>query len=419
MSFLAGVLFWFLRLPTKIVAWHRLPGGLLGGLAVGGLRHVLREENLVDTEKLTPADPTPDPDDNSSRTYDGSYNDLTYPTMGQAKTRRFARNVPLRYAYPEDEPAILQPSPRTVSLELMTRHEFQPASSLNLIAAAWIQFQVHDWFGHTTTDAGPWELELPDDDPWHEHPMRVDRTAVDPIWSPDEGIPPAYINTSAHWWAGSQIYGSTDERSKQLRSWEDGKLIIGEDGLLPVDPTTGVDITGFSENWWMGLSLLHTLFTLEHNAICDGLKREYPSWNDERLFHHARLINAALIAKIHSIEWTPGILAHPAVQVGMGANWWGLFGRWVRTNVGRIGSSEILSGIPGSRADHHSGIYAMTEEFTSVYRLHPLIPDEFSIRSRSDDTEIMRPALTDVVFGNSRKRLNEMFEKGMSMEDAV
>lgn len=30
----------------------------------------------------------------------------------------------------------------------MTRKEFIPATTLNLLAAAWIQFQTHDWFVH-------------------------------------------------------------------------------------------------------------------------------------------------------------------------------------------------------------------------------------------------------------------------------
>jgi hypothetical protein len=41
---------------------------------------------------------------------------------------------------------------------------------------------------------------------------------------------------------------------------------------------------------------------------------------------------------------------------------------------------EILSGIPGSPTDYHTAPYAMTEEFTAVYRLHSLLPDEFSFR---------------------------------------
>ena len=39
---------------------------------------------------------------------------------------------------------------------------------------------------------------------------------------------------------------------------------------------------------------MHTLFALEHNAICDRLQLEFPNWTDEQLFQTARLINASL-----------------------------------------------------------------------------------------------------------------------------
>jgi hypothetical protein len=57
------------------------------------------------------------------------------------------------------------------------------------------------------------------------------------------------------------------------------------------------------------------------------LKAHHPTWTDEQLFLTARLINAALIAKIHTIEWTPGILDHPALHRAMNANWYGVLPR--------------------------------------------------------------------------------------------
>jgi hypothetical protein len=111
------------------------------------------------------------------------------------------------------------------------------------------------------------------------------------------------------------------------------------------------------------------------------LKGHHPSWDDERLFLTARLINAALSAKIHTIEWTPGILNCDALKIAMNANWYGALPRWVKRNFGHIGSSELLSGIVGSPLDHHAAPYSITSEFVSVYRLHPLIPDEYAIRS--------------------------------------
>ena len=102
---------------------------------------------------------------------------------------------------------------------------------------------------------------------------------------------------------------------------------IGDDGLLPLDPDPrlhGIDHAGFNNNWWLGLSLLHTLFVKEHNAICDALKRTYSGWSNDQLFDKARMINAALIGKIHTVEWTPAILANPVLEQSMNIVWSGL-----------------------------------------------------------------------------------------------
>ena len=77
-------------------------------------------------------------------------------------------------------------------------------------------------------------------------------------------------------------------------------------------------------------------------------------WSDDLLFKKARLINAALIAKIHTIEWTPAILGHPALQIGMRANWFGIAGERIKELFGRLSSSEVFSGIPGSPTEHHA-----------------------------------------------------------------
>jgi hypothetical protein len=81
------------------------------------------------------------------------------------------------------------------------------------------------------------------------------------------------------------------------------------------------------------------------------------------------------MAKIHTVEWTPAILGHPALQIGMNANWWGLAGEKLTKLLGRISkTSEIISGIPGSGTDQDGIPYSLTEEFVSVYRMHSLIP---------------------------------------------
>lgn len=365
------------------IGWDRLPAPL--GLAVlAGIRNTLRKKNLHDTS-TAPAIPTADPVADgerylSARTPDGTFNDLSNPRMGAAGSR-FGRNFPIEYSYPEPEPAILSPNPRTVSRELLTRDQFAPATTLNVLAAAWLQFMIHDWFSHgKSLKENPWKLPLKEDDTWHEHPMIVLRTRPDPTRPPgNDGAPPTYVNVNSHWWDGSQVYGATKDAQERQRS-EGGKLGVGPNGLIPINPEALAQ-----PGAWLGLALLVNLFTLEHNAICDHLRAEYPSMSADDLFSKAQLVNSALLAKIHTVEWTPGILGHPTLQIAMRANWWGLAGEWAYRRFGRLSRSELISGIVGGETNHFNVPYALTEEFVAVYRMHPLIPDDYSFRSATND----------------------------------
>jgi hypothetical protein len=394
----------------RSVGWHRLPRPL-GILTLVGLRTRLRERNLHDTGVPAASDElvgrASDPAWTSARTVDGTLNDLGQPLMGSTGTR-FGRNVPVDQTWPERPPEILEPNPRLVSRELLTRDSFIAATSLNVLAAAWLQFEVHDWFSHGKGEVeNPWEVELADDDPWWERPMHIPRTRRDPTHT-GNGSPPTFVTADSHWWDGSQIYGSRREFTDKLRAHEEGKLRFDPTGLLPRDLEEGLDLSDVAGNFWIGLGVLHTLFSLEHNAICDALRAEHPSWSDDELFTHARLVNAALMAKIHTVEWTPAIIAHPTTRYAMNANWWGLMGERFRKRFGRLGSSEVLSGIPGSPTNHHGVPYSLTEEFVAVYRMHPLLPDEFVFRSVQNDEVLQERTFPEVGVLSTRGLLEEM-----------
>jgi hypothetical protein len=363
--------------------WYELPTTSLKALNLLSLRLDLRDLNLFDTS--TPIRKhgleDPPPEALRARRPDGKWNDLNDPEMGSTGTA-FTRNINPRRIKPEKPPRLYDPSPRTVSLELMTRDQFKPAVNLNVLAQAWIQFENHNWFFHGRGKPDD-VLEVPLDpgDDWPENPMRVRRTVAIPAHSSGVGKrgPIDYGNTETHWWDGSQIYGSDQETQTAVRTFEGGKLKIQPDGRLPEDPDQhGIDLTGFNENWWFGLSCLHTLFTKEHNAICDVLRRENPGWDDQRLFDTAWLINSALMAKIHTVEWTPGIVNTPALWFAMNVNWSGIFGQTLKDRFGRLGDSEIFSGIMGSPQEHHDARFQLTEEFISVYRMHPLLRDDWN-----------------------------------------
>jgi hypothetical protein len=410
MSFLAPLLTKSAAGLDRRFGWDRLPR-LLGIYALVGIRTRLRRENLYDTETVHPPPPPADGIPSRylrARSLDGTYNDLTDPRMGSIGAR-FGRNVPLDRTFPESEPAILDPSPRVISRELLTRERFIPASTLNLIAGAWLQFEVHDWFSHGKNESDrPWEVAVADDDPWHEKPMRIPRTRRDPTSDEDPSTPPTYVTADSHWWDASQIYGSDSGFANALRTGAGGKLRIDEQGLLPADLAAHVDLEGVAANFWVGLGVLHTLFSLEHNAICDALHAENSSWTDDDLFDRARLVNAALMAKIHTVEWTPAIIAHPTTRLAMNANWWGLVGERFRRRFGRLGKGEVLSGIPGSPTNHHGVPYSLTEEFVAVYRMHPLLPDDYTFRSTEDDRVLQERTFPEIGALQTRERLEEL-----------
>src|SRR4051812_5899068 len=388
------------------VGWHRLPTPL-GVLTLRQMRQRLRVANLHDTgtppDLVAPGAPTGDV---PGRSIDGMWTDADDALMGAAGCR-FGRNVPLEDSWPEVEPRLLTPSPRTVSLELMTRDEFRPATILNVLAAAWIQFEVHDWFSHGSNDADDAiEIDLDAPDPWPERPMRIERTRRDR--AADPAGPQTWTTLDSHWWDGSQLYGRTEAIADRVRAFEGGRLRVTDDRLLPLDLQDGLDLRDVYGNHWIGLELLNTLFTLEHNSICDRLKAEYPTWSDDRLYDRARLVNSALQAKIHTLDWTPAILPHPATARAMRLNWWGLQGERLSKTFGRLTGSELVSGIPGSRTDHHGVPFALTEEFVSVYRLHPLLPDEFAFRSIDDDSLVAEHEFPELNALHARERLGEL-----------
>jgi hypothetical protein len=343
------------------------------------------------------------------RTADGTWNRLDNPKEGAAGTR-FPRNVANSSIRRPTDEELLAPNPRTISRKLLTRGDtMKEVPFLNLLAASWIQFQNHDWISHGEIQQRDIiEIPLDEDDParqrFHQRNMFIGRTQPDPTRREyGEPTPVTHINEVTHWWDGSQIYGSDQATQDRVRSHVDGKLRLTDDFTLPVAPN-GVEDTGFFRNWWVGLAMLHTLFVREHNAICDRLKEAHPDWDDNRLFNVARLVNAAVMAKIHSTEWTPAILPNQCLAVALNSNWYGILTYKFRKPDKRKTVAEFnvaspeLGGLVGNHINRHNVPFGLAEEFVEVYRLHSLLPEELNIRDyRSGD------GIEDVSFVASRQ----------------
>lgn len=431
------------------VTWPALTKFGTLGIAAGLItlaveRGNLLDENMFDLEDYPKRNSTITCDTRSltARTEDGTCNILSNPAEGSVYVR-FGRNVNPTVAAGETEATgLLSPNPREVSNTLMARGPFKPAPSLNFIAASWIQFMVHDWVDHgPNPSTNPIKVPLPSGDALGTGYLDVRRTKAD--WdrtAADAGKINTYRNHNTHWWDGSQLYGSSKAQNDKIRSFVDGKLKINANGTLPTELMSGKPVTGFNDNWWVGLSMLHQIFTKEHNAIATRLKQVYPTASDQWLYDKARLVNAALMAKIHTVEWTPAVIANPVTERAMYANWWGLIGnaegrdkyqaetrQWyedlsktdsfIKTILGLdsdlagdVGSGTLdhaIAGLVGSANPNNYGVpYTLTEEFVSVYRMHPLMRDNVQVYDIGDNTPVKTVSLPDTREGKAENMLN-------------
>jgi hypothetical protein len=241
-----------------------------------------------------------------------------------------------------------------------------------------------------------------------------------------------------------------NDMAKFLLTSTDGKgtLPVFESGD-PINPQwKGQEAAGFADNWTIGISFLHNVFVREHNAFVDAFEKQarrtplgdsglrnpsdakkvirYKDVTPDELFEVARLVVSAEIAKIHTTEWTPQLLYDEPLYKGMNANWNGLLGAGggevskvlaeiVTKNFGKstdvakstqwysvfasgpgiFGLGSKIAGYDIAKPEHVNGgvnhfgsPFNFPEEFVTVYRLHPLIPDLLDFRELKDPNRI-------------------------------
>ncbi|OGU00827.1 MAG: oxygenase, partial [Gemmatimonadetes bacterium RBG_16_66_8] len=391
--------------------------------------------------------------------------------------------------------------------------DYIKAPFFNVLAAFWIQFMTHDWFSHMeegqnapqTLAMGCASRRADDGD----RALTAEEIAalgcrpndrIDAALLADTTPPGSFDhegrtriaralrttrNTNTAWWDASQIYGYSERSGQRVRRdpQDPAKLLVMQlpgraaegdaQGYLPVfgqgDPIhaawAGQEVAAFPDNWSIGMSFYHNLFTREHNLFVDEFRRRAAAEPDadsglrnpaapervirnrevtpEELFQAARLVVSAEIAKIHTTEWTTQLLYDDVLYQGMNANWHGLvrednkvsralekiavdrLGRSFReadqtlwysvfasgSGIFGLGSRRYADspGVLGIRArgqdiwnvanpdhvnggvNHFGSPFNFPEEFVTVYRLHPLVPDLLEFREWQAPNEIRRP----------------------------
>ena len=369
--------------------------------------------------------------------------------------------------------------------------DYKKAPFFNVLAAFWIQFMTHDWFSHLEeghNDAGWMRVGCGPEDAKKlgcRPEDRIDKGYVAQSAEPTrfshggreylERAPKTFRNTNTAWWDASQIYGYDDRSRRRVKRdpRDPARLLLvsvaGKTGgylpaLEPGDPMNpqwaGQEAVAFPDNFTIGVSFYHNLFAREHNAFVEEFRRQAAATPDadsglrnpsqparviayrdvtaDELFEAARLVVAAEIAKIHTIEWTPQLLYNEPLYLGMNANWSGLVGdgapavsdalrEIVTRNFGRSEDvrkatqwysvfasgpgifglgSHVYAGEPVFTAfdrakkdiwditnprhvnggvNHFGSPFNFPEEFVTVYRLHALVPDLIEYRDLGGD----------------------------------
>lgn len=241
----------------------------------------------------------------------------------------------------------------------------------------------------------------------------------------------------------------------------------------------GQESVGFPDNWTIGMSFYHNLFAREHNSFVEEFRKQaaktpnadsglrnpsdptrvirYKDVTPDELFTAARLVVSAEIAKIHTTEWTPQLLYNEPLYKGMNANWSGLLGtgdpddsrvladivvhgfgksknatkesQWYSAFASGPGIFGLGSKVPhysianpddvNGGVNHFGSPFNFPEEFVTVYRLHPLVPDLIEVRDVSQDPNriVQKVAVIETFEGKATEAMRSrgMANWGLSM----
>ena len=303
-------------------------------------------------------DPTPPPNYLRFRTYDGSWNNPDHPEIGRAGTP-LGRYDPESVRVTRD--VLAEPSVVEVSDTLLSQKKFLSAAPFNALAMAWVNFFVHDFYNRGVTDTlDVSQRSRPED--FYKIPVKDGKFLYVGKLPSVNNDGHTHVTKVTHWFDASQVYGSDEKTAQGLRNKGGKGAHLRMDGdFLPTIEIQGkpVFLTGDSprSSLHIGPLMFHHLWAREHNFVVDGLQKAEPQMNDEELFQTARLIVAAEIVKIHSVEWTAQLVGDP-VSSEFFRRFWEQFGK------------------TPYRKDLY---YAVSEEFVSSYILHEIIPPSFDL----------------------------------------
>ena len=325
--------------------------------------------NSIDVDGLCPwtgkRKPICGPKEDQYRTVDGSCNNKFNPLYGMSRTP-MQRILPATYGrrlLPRTKSNGDQlPSARLISNKLFIKADPENRRDISTLFMQMGQFLDHDithgpapareccekdsegrhWvFPSDPFNSDPdncFPIEVPQNDPfWSTQGrtcMEFSRTDASPPIPNCESGRREQMNAITHWPDASNIYGSTEKESREVRDSIDSTLLKatqrGRFGLtrqlLPrcsdassntieackescEERSRGCYYAGdFRVNEQPGLSTMHTIWVREHNRIAGELGSMNTHWDGEKVFQETRRIVIAQWQHIIYNEWLPILL---------------------------------------------------------------------------------------------------------------
>lgn len=144
-----------------------------------------------------------------------------------------------------------------------------------------------------------------------------------------------HINTITSTIDANTIYGSTKAIADELRTFSGGQLKVNDHfkqlNMKPLMPPQldKPDLDCFARptrntfcffggdervNEQPTLTAMHTLYVRDHNRIASQLAVINPHWDDDRIYHETRHIEAAIVQHLLINEYLPLLIGHDMMQ---------------------------------------------------------------------------------------------------------
>lgn len=367
-----------------------------------GLIKLIVHRTILEKRNLYKAPVKPIPEDRKAptgppngRPADGFGTDWENPTTAM-EGAAIGRNMPALPKHLRDPHG--KPEVQMLAQRLLAREEFKPAAAqLNVLAASWLQAMVHDWIGHF--DDQNKERVVLDKGEENGCPMR--KFTFKKTLERDDGH---YDSERTNWWDASFVYGNNATQLDAARTYVGGKMITNDEipHALPTNED-GSNIPGDNKNSWVGVALLQEVFLREHNWVATKIVESDPgldaNTDDQKIFDAARVVVSALVAKIHTTDWTVELLKTRLLDIGMNTNWVGILDAVFGIPI------PLLTKMGKSKASNQGTPFCLTEEFAAVYRLHSLSPPGLILGD--DDDKKTFVDLSDLVGDKGRATMRK------------